>query len=129
MPAGMENWRPADSAMSVADLAHHLIEADDWLVKKLADPATESMLGQAGLFDNIGRDQYEALLSRLEGSGERRVEALRQMTDEDLDDKIDDDRFGGDVSIWWVLVRGNLDHEIHHRGQVATYLRIIDEDS
>ena len=38
-----------------------------------------------------------------------------------------DDRFGGDVSLWWVVVRGNLDHEAHHRGQLATLLRIIED--
>jgi uncharacterized damage-inducible protein DinB len=36
-----------------------------------------------------------------------------------------DDRFGCQVSVWWVIVRGNLEHEAQHRGQVASYLRIL----
>ena len=31
---------------------------------------------------------------------------------------------GQEVSVWWIIVRGNLDHEIHHRGQLS-YLRAI----
>ena len=32
---------------------------------------------------------------------------------------------GKEVSVWWIIVRGNLDHEIHHRGQLSSYLRAI----
>ena len=28
--------------------------------------------------------------------------------------------------MWWIIVRGNLDHETHHRGQIAAYLRMLD---
>ena len=34
---------------------------------------------------------------------------------------------GKEVSVWWIIVRGNLDldHEIHHRGQLSSYPRAI----
>ena len=34
---------------------------------------------------------------------------------------------GQEVSVWWIIVRGNLDldHEIHHRGQLSSYPRAI----
>jgi uncharacterized damage-inducible protein DinB len=38
-----------------------------------------------------------------------------------------DDRFGGEVTLWWTIVRGNLEHEAHHRGQIAVYLRIVND--
>jgi uncharacterized damage-inducible protein DinB len=28
-----------------------------------------------------------------------------------------------EVTIWWIIVRGNLDHETHHRGQLSVYLK------
>ena len=41
--------------------------------------------------------------------------------------EIPDERFGGNVSVWWILLRGNLDHEIHTRGQIALYLTLHNE--
>jgi len=47
---------------------------------------------------------------------------------EELARRIPDDHYGGiDSSIWWILVRANLDHEIHHRGAPAVYLRVLKE--
>jgi uncharacterized damage-inducible protein DinB len=42
-----------------------------------------------------------------------------------MQSKIYDDRFNDEVSIEWIILRGNLDHEIHHRGQIAVYLRML----
>lgn len=38
-----------------------------------------------------------------------------------------DQRFGGEVSVWWIVMRGNLEHESHHRGQVAAYVRALED--
>jgi len=39
--------------------------------------------------------------------------------------KLWDDRFCNLVRIEWIIFRGNIDHEIHHRGQVAAYLPVL----
>jgi uncharacterized damage-inducible protein DinB len=62
----------------------------------------------------------------LRQSGEQRARLLLTLTDSFLDSPMSDDRFG-EVTVWWVIVRGNLDHEAHHRGQLALYLRIIQD--
>ena len=49
----------------------------------------------------------------------------RGMADVDFSRTMPDPRFGESVSVWWIIVRGNLDHEIHHRGQIAAYLRAL----
>jgi len=46
----------------------------------------------------------------------------------DWDREVFDERFG-ETTLWWIVVRGNLDHEIHHRGQIAAYLRDVAEPS
>ena len=61
--SGFENWRLTPGSMSFADLAFYLIEADEWLFRKLAEPTLAP------------------------------------------------------------IVRGNLDHEIQHRGQLVAWLR------
>ena len=75
------------------------------------------------------REEYEALVTRLVETGRRRAELFRNITDEELARRIPDDHYGGgiDSSIWWILVRANLDHEIHHRGAPAVYLRVLKE--
>jgi uncharacterized damage-inducible protein DinB len=82
-------------------------------------------LAKLALAGQVAHATYLDLLGELERLGEERAEWLSQLTDGELDEAIPDDPFGGMVAIWWVIVRGNLDHEAHHRGQVAAYLRVI----
>jgi uncharacterized damage-inducible protein DinB len=129
VPAGMENWRITPDSMSIADLAEHLIRADEWLLRKIVDPATEIISGNPGEVTISQREEYDALVTRLIATGGRRAELLRNMTDEELSRRIPDDHYGTgtDSTIWWILVRANLDHEIHHRGALSVYLRVLKE--
>ena len=122
VPAGSENWRITTQSMSFADLAQHLVDADEWLFKKLKVGTLQPMVGRAGLINVQKRDQYLDIVSELERSGQRRTAMLEQITDSQLTEPIFDDRFGREVTTWWIIVRGNLDHEIHSRGQIAAYL-------
>ena len=127
VPQGYENWPISSKAMSFADLAQHLIDADNWLFKKLKLKDLESMVGHSNLVNITSRNQYNDLLGELERTGDRHGSMLDRITDEELSGMIYDDRFGGEVSAWWIIVRGCLDHEIHHRGQISAYLRGIDK--
>jgi uncharacterized damage-inducible protein DinB len=125
VPEGRESWRPTPEAMSFADLAQHLIDADEWLFKKLEDRTLEPMVGRAGQAGEIGQAQYFDLLARLEETGRQRSDLIASLSPAQLAEPIFDRRFGGEVNVWWVVVRGNLDHEVHHRGQIAVYLRMV----
>ena len=124
VPPGHQNWRIASGAMSFADLAQHLVDTDEWLFKKMEEKTLDPIVGHTG----AGTDwaEYLALLDALVHTGAQRCALLESLTEDQLDEKIFDARFGGEVSLWWIIVRGNLDHEIHHRGQLATYLRAMD---
>ena len=125
VPAGQENWRFAPGAMSIADLAQHLVDTDEWFFKKLEVKTLNPILGVAGSVTVANRAAYQALIDALVRTGEQRCALLENLTDDQLDEQIFDARFGGEVSLWWIVVRGNLDHEIHHRGQIASYLRAM----
>jgi uncharacterized damage-inducible protein DinB len=125
LPAEHYNWRPDDSAMSFSDIAHHLIEADKWLFKKIDERDIEPMKGSAGTIVVSSPEEYASLLTRLETTGRERIDLIKSLDDEKLREMVFDSRYDGEVSIWWIIVRGNLDHEIHHRGQIAAYLRIM----
>ena len=129
VPAGMENWRITPGSMSIADLARHMIRADEWLFRKVADPNIEVIKGNPGEVSVTEREQYDALLARLAETGERRAEFIRSMSEEELAKRIPDGHYssGRDSTVWWILVRANLDHETHHRGALAVYLRVLQE--
>ena len=127
VPEEHENWRISSKAMSFADLAQHLIDADSWLFEKLRIKNLKPMAGRAHLVEIRDRNQYDVLLGELEQTGDHRNSMLDKITDEELSEMIHDDRFGGEVSAWWIIMRGCLDHEIHHRGQISAYLRAIDQ--
>lgn len=125
---GFENWRPSAQAMSFAEIAAHLVDADQWLFRKLKDESLESIRGRADRSKVISRRTYLVTLKQLDQVGVSRDRRIRRLTDSQLAKVIYDDRFEDFVTVWWVIVRGNLDHEIHHRGQLAAYLRILDLD-
>jgi uncharacterized damage-inducible protein DinB len=124
VPEGRENWRATPETMSFADQAQHLIDADEWLFRKLEDRALEPMVGHAGEAGEVTRTEYLDLLARLEQTGRQRSDLIAGLSSDQLAEPILDWRFGGGVTVWWVIVRGNLDHEVHHRGQIAAYLRV-----
>lgn len=128
VPLGFENWRVSPNALSFADLANHLIETDRWLLEKFRNPGLLSIQATAGSVQIDSREQYDALLENLLISGIRRTEWLSNLGEEQWHEMIPDDRFEGEVTKWWVIVRGNFDHEIHHRGQIATYLRVLKDE-
>lgn len=111
--------------MSFSDVAQHLIDADEWLFRKLAHPDLPGMRGESGVAVTASRGEFEMLVDRLAEIGAERSERLARLSSGELAREVPDDRFGGQVSVWWVIVRGNLDHEAHHRGQLAVYLRLI----
>jgi len=125
VPPGREDWRPTEGALSFADIAHHLIQCDEWLFRKLAEPQTPGITAKARAAVVRERAQFESSLSQLTVLGDRRTILISGLSIAQLGALLPDDRFGGEVAVWWVIVRGNLDHEAHHRGQLATYLRIV----
>lgn len=123
VPPGAENWRISEGSMSFADIAQHLIDADRWLFKMLETKNCPRMVGVSGSAYIKSRDEYLGLIEELKQTQEMRRTLLEGLPDEEFDIMMHDERFGN-VSAWWVIVRGNLDHEIHHRGQMVAYLKL-----
>ena len=125
VPAGKENWRITPDAMSIAEIAYHIIEADKWLIKKIENRDLEPMQGKKGTIKIDNNIEFHELINRLQESGEKRCSFIKKLDKSKLQLAIFDKRFGKEVTIWWIIVRGNLDHEIHHRGQLSAYLKVL----
>ena len=124
MPQGKENWRPVAGAMSFAEHAVHIVDCDNYLFDKMDGKTVSPVNGPSGMFEVSSRSEYDSLLDTLEQTGRKRAVLLENLGEDDFSRPINDRRFNGEVSLWWLIVRGNLDHEIHHRGQIAAYLRV-----
>ncbi|MHC4133790.1 MAG: DinB family protein [Planctomycetota bacterium] len=120
VPPGRETWRPDPGSMSFADLAQHLLDCDAHLARSLREGPQPPEHGGVGIAGPQEREEYDALVDALDLSGAERRELIESI--HDFDRVAFDERFG-ETTVWWVVARGNLDHEIHHRGQIAAYLR------
>jgi uncharacterized damage-inducible protein DinB len=124
VPAGKENWRPVSGAMGVAGIAQHILDADLWLFRKLQEPTLQAMKDVDPAYNVASYADFLAILSNLQRTAEERSTLIQELTLSDLARTMPDERFGPEISVWWEIVRGNLDHETHHRGQLAAYLRM-----
>ena len=128
VPEGYENWRASKNSLNFAEIASHLIELDEWTIKKINEPTIQSILPEKGSMENCSREKFNAMISELEESSEKKIKIFSSLGEEKMHSKIYDDRFDDEVSIEWIILRGNLDHEIHHRGQIAVYLRVLKDE-
>jgi len=125
VPGGYENWRISKNSLSFAEISKHLIDSDDWTINKIKNPGIKSILAVEGSIEDCSSEEFFSFISALEQSLERKIKFIDSLDKEKMESKIYDDRFNDEVNIEWVFLRGNLDHEIHHRGQIAVYLRML----
>jgi len=125
VPNGFENWKISTGALGFAEITKHIIDCDNWLLYKINNPDIKSIETESAIIKNCSRQKYEELITNLENVLLKKIEFINNLSDEQLSENIYDDRFKSEVSIAWIILRGNIDHEIHHRGQIATYLRVL----
>lgn len=128
VPSGLENWRISKNALSFAEIAKHIQESDEWLFEKLENESLHSITPEKNSIIINDRKEFELLINELIILGKKREQLISELKDQDFQRHLFDDRFNGQVTVWWVIVRGNLDHEIHHRGQIASYLRVLEDN-
>jgi uncharacterized damage-inducible protein DinB len=127
IPTGFENWAISENALTVSEIADHLIEADHWLISKLSDSSLKSFKAAKGKIHVSDRQEYIQLIETLRNCLIEKNNFLSELSQAQLNEQIPDDRFGGLATRWWVIVRGNLDHEVHHRGQLSAYIRVLQD--
>jgi len=125
VPEGYENWKLSPGALSFAEIAKHIIDLDNWLFEKIKNPNIKSIETETAITKNCDSNVYKELLISLKRVLETKIEFIKTFDEDSLNRRIFDDRFNSEVSIAWIILRGNIDHEIHHRGQISAYLRVL----
>ncbi len=115
-PNDKYDWKPADSAMTLGELMNHLWIAEAGLV----------IAAKTGVFPKEAppkiKDTAE-LIAAFDKTHEEAIATAQAFTPEELAETVAP--FGPDKAMpRSVLLNLTLEHEIHHRGQLYTYLRI-----
>ncbi len=128
VPKGKENAGIPDGAMSPADIADHLLRADQTLLELTSTRFKGKGLGIAGQRIVESRSEYSDLVAALEDMGDKRSDFVRGLTYEDLNTIIRFDAIAGpgEIDLYSMILR-YLDHESHHRGALPIYLRTYKE--
>lgn len=119
-PNDQYDWKTCDSAMTLGELMNHLYQAEVGLV--------EAAL--TGIFPKEGPaaiNNTQELVAAFDKAHEECIAKISALTPEQLDEVVAP--FGPDKAMpRRVLLHLLHEHEIHHRGQLYTYLRMLGAD-
>jgi len=115
-------WRPAANQLSFVDILKHLCDSDRWIISILK--GDQEILGPSVKPGDGKAKDWEWLLQDLEELGVIKADYLRLMNDVELFQEGIDWEELGLTGKWLILMRGNLDHEIQHRGALQMMLNL-----
>jgi len=119
VPADKVEWSYAPGKFTLGDLLRHIAITERYLF-------AENVQGHRSRYTTHGKewadglDNILALMERLHGES---VAIFEKLTDSDLQNKCVS--VAGTGVVIWKLLRSMLEHEIHHRAQLYTYLGVL----
>jgi uncharacterized damage-inducible protein DinB len=119
LPPDALEWAPAPGRFSAGDLVRHIAFLERYFYAETAAGRKNRYPGcHAALAE--GYANLVATYHRLHGET---VEVLRSLSDSALQGKCLTP-MGGEITVWKWL-RAMIEHQVHHRGQLYTYLGIL----
>ena len=128
VPEGYENWKISPGSLSFAEIAKHIIDLDYWLLEKIKNPDRKSIETETAILKPRNKKEFKTLINNLKEVLEKKIEILNTLGESKLNETMYDDAYDSEVSLAWLILRRNIDHEIHHRGQIASYLRVLKDN-
>lgn len=129
LPEAQFGYRPHPKSFTLGDLANHLVAVPGWTVSTMTDTELDFGLPEVRAKEPKPSSTVEGLLRTLDKGVEEALETLSKAPDEAF-------------SVIWTLknegqvilamprlavYRGFvMNHAIHHRAQLAVYLRLLD---
>jgi uncharacterized damage-inducible protein DinB len=121
IPPDKLNWTYRQGSFTFADIIRHLAAIERYMYAENAQLKPSRYPGHGAEL----ADGHEAVLEFFDKMHSETVAILRGLTDEDLKRKCRTPG-GAQISVWKWL-RAMVEHEVHHRGQLYLYLRMIEE--
>jgi uncharacterized damage-inducible protein DinB len=107
------SWRPAQGRLSFVDHLKHLVDCDHWILavaKGQDEPCADIKPGEGD------PERWDDYLRELVELGRVKEEFCRGLTDAQLNQGLEKAQELGSPDVGSLILRHNLDHEIHHRG-------------
>jgi uncharacterized damage-inducible protein DinB len=141
-------WRPAEDSFSLGELVRHLIQSESFWRKMLTEGAAGRAFDPFGLTGasaermaafrrpNVESSRsaekwgstFAECLERWSEVQARTERELAAITPEQLREvEVDHPLLGLRLSLWEMLLTF-VDHEVHHRGQLSAYLKVLGVD-
>ncbi len=119
IPPDKFEWTYQEGKFTFGDLLRHLAALERFMF-------AENFAGRASVYPGHGRelaDGHDAVLAYLDEMHQETIAILRSLPDDRLQEKC---MTPGGVSITvWKWMRAMVEHEIHHRAQIYTYLAML----
>jgi uncharacterized damage-inducible protein DinB len=123
VPSAKGDWKPHPKSFSLAHLAQLVARMPGWITHTMKQASLD--LSSAPKYTN---ETTETLLAEFDRCVNEAKEALAQAKDEDFSVPWSL-TMGGHVLMTMprlVVMRQNINHLAHHRGQLTVYLRLLD---
>ncbi|MEM8934317.1 MAG: DinB family protein, partial [Acidobacteriota bacterium] len=120
IPPDRIEWTFREGKWTLGDLVRHLAALERWMF-------AETIAGRPSRYAGCGRDLadgLEAVVACFDRLNAETVEVLRGLPDGRLGERCTTPD-GADLTVWKWL-RAMVEHHAHHRGQIYTYLAMLD---
>lgn len=125
IPESKLSWKPHEKSMTIGRLGMHIAELPNWIVRSLTSEEFE--FGTGPYNPNIPQ-KHSQIMQEFEDQLSKALEVLKGATDDMLaknwrvrkGDKLIYDMPRAEV------IRRQMNHIIHHRGQLSVFLRLLD---
>lgn len=123
VPSDSGQWKPHEKSFAIGHLAQLVATMPGWITSTLRQPHIDLAAGPGYSFETT-----QTLLDRFDALVAEARNALQEVTGAALDEPWSLKH--GDNVLFTMprgpVVRQNLNHLIHHRGQLTVYLRLLD---
>ena len=120
IPPGQIDWQFRKDKFSLGDLVRHIAAANRHIFVEVAQ-------GRPSRYAGCGQDlaaTYDEVIQYAERLHQEDVEILSRFSPEDFNRKCMTP--GGTSIAAWKWLRSMIEHEVHHRGQIYTYLALLE---
>lgn len=125
IPEPKLSWKPHEKSMTIGRLGMHIAELPKWIARCLT--TKEYDMGTAPYNPNIP-STHAQIMAEFESQFNNAVKVLETASDSVLSESWKFRK--GDKVIYEMpraeVVRRQMNHIIHHRGQLSVYLRLVD---
>ncbi len=126
IPPDRLDWSPVEEALTLGQLLRHIWKSEQGICK-LARGNWEYLEKRLpeGLLAVLGEvEDLESELKNMEEAHREAVNLIRSLSEEELNKEYFNEKFNIRRTAR-ENIRGLIEHEAHHRGQIALYLRIL----